>query len=938
VSDAALLRRSALAPAAVLFAILVAHALLETARDALFLARLGPDRLAWAYVAMACAALLAVAGVRRWGGGRDPRRMLLAFLGLAIAGTSLLAVVIATARPAVFVLYVWTGLVATLVVPAFWTVVDRSLRIAEAKRVFAAIGAGGVLGAMVGSAIAGGLGRVFAAPVLVTAGALAFVAAAITAFALTPRVGAAEPAVRRRRAEVLSRASQRYVRLLIVVELLSMVALTFGDLVFKRILAGRIAAGDLAWAFGAIYTGLNLFGLTIQLLVTPRLLARWGVGNAMMVLPVVLVSTALGFTLTGALIAVFALKLGDGGLRHSLHRVSSEILFLPVPAIVRDGWKPVADALGQRGGQALAALGVFGLGALGGGLRLLGAVTAVAAAVWLAAIAVTRRAYVAQFRETLKAGEIQRDVRIPELDADSQDLLTEALASPDEVEALAALDLLAWRGRVPALVLYHPRTAVVQHALSLLEGELRSDVVRVLGHLVDHADPKIRAVALAVSSRTGYHRDRLAAAVHDPNPDVRAVALTALAAEPSSAGSGAGSGAGSVAGPAAGEVAAGIAALIAGGTDDRLALARAIGHTPDPQFGPVLHQLLERSETGGGGPDGFAGGAGVGAPRGIARSETWGGAPRGSDHGEPPVMREVLAVLARAPALADPERLLALLEDPHVRGDVRRVFLALGRRGLDVLIAALDDPGTPLGVRRHLPRTISRFRTAPAARALVARLLDELDATTEYKILRAVGRMRADDPGLVIDEAAIGGYLRRAVADAARYATFADQLDAAGPVTPGATLIRELLAEKRWWAFEHAFRALGILHPRAGLRSIHEAIRGTNDARHGAAQEIAEAVLPAELRVPLFAVLDGVSPVLRRAQLGSLAPGPFASYEAFIATLLDDRSESLRCVVAYHVAEHRLIGLRGDLARLRPPGEPRLVAHAFDQAIARLDG
>jgi ATP/ADP translocase len=891
VSAAAQLRRSALAPAAVLFAILVAHALLETARDALFLARLGPDRLAWAYLAMASAALLAVAGVRRWGGGRDPRRMLLAFLGLAIAGTSLLAVVIATAPTAVFALYVWTGLVATLVVPAFWTVVDRSLRVAEAKQVFGAIGAGGVLGAMVGSAIAGGLGRVVPAPALVTAGALAFVAAAATAFALTPRVGAAEPAARRRRAELLSRASQRYVRLLIVVELVSMVALTFGDLVFKRIVADRLAAGDLASAFGAIYTGLNLFGLAIQLVVTPRLLARWGVGNAMMVLPVVLVSTALGFALTGALIAVLALKLGDGGLRHSLHRVSSEILFLPVPAIVRDGSKPVADALGQRGGQALAALAVFGLGALGGGVRLLGAVTAAIAAIWLAAIAVTRRAYVAQFRETLKAGEIQRDVRVPELDADSQDLLTEVLASPDEVEALAALDLLARRGRVPALVLYHPRTAVVQHALSLLEGELRPDVVRVLGHLVGHVDPKIRAVALAVSSRTGYHRDRLAAAVHDPSPDVRAVALTALAAEPASAGS--------VAGPA-GEVAAGIAALIAGSADDRIALARAIGHAPDPRFRPVLDQLL--------------------------------------GHDEPAVLREVLAVLARAPALADPDRLLALLEDPHVRGDVRRVFLALGRRGLEVLIVALDDPGTPLGVRRHLPRTISRFRTSPAARALVARLRCELDGTTEYKILRAIGRMRADDPGLEIDEAAIDRYLRRAVADAARYVTFADHLDAAGPVTPGAALIRDLLAEKRWGAFEHAFRALGILHPRAGLRSIHDAIRGANDTRHGAAQEVAEAVLPAELRVPLFAVLDGVPPAVRRARLGGLAPGPFVSYEAFLATLLTDPSESLRCVVAYHVAEHRLIGLRGDLARLRPPGEPRLVAHAFDQAIARLDG
>jgi hypothetical protein len=241
-------------------------------------------------------------------------------------------------------------------------------------------------------------------------------------------------------------------------------------------------------------------------------------------------------------------------------------------------------------------------------------------------------------------------------------------------------------------------------------------------------------------------------------------------------------------------------------------------------------------------------------------------------------------------------------------------------------------------VRRHLPRTISRFQSRAAAAALVARLVREPDGTTEYKILRAVGRMRADDPALVIDQGAIWTYARRAVSDAARYATFADHLEAAGHATPGAALIRELLAEKRWSAFEHAFRALGILHPRAGLRSIHDAIRGTNDARHGAAREIAEAVVPAELRVPLFAVLGGVPAELRRVQLGELAPGPFASYEGFLAALLTDPSESLRCVVAYHVAEHRLIGLRGALARLRPLVEPRMVAHAFDQAIARLDG
>ena len=80
-----------LAPAAVLFAIMVAHALLETARDALFLSELGADRLAGAYLVMAAAALIAVGLFRRWSRARSPRRMLIAFLSLATAGTIALA-------------------------------------------------------------------------------------------------------------------------------------------------------------------------------------------------------------------------------------------------------------------------------------------------------------------------------------------------------------------------------------------------------------------------------------------------------------------------------------------------------------------------------------------------------------------------------------------------------------------------------------------------------------------------------------------------------------------------------------------------------------------------------------------------------------------------------------------------------------------------------
>src|SRR5690606_38206700 len=137
---------------------------------------------------------------------------------------------------------------------------------------------------------------------------------------------------------------------------------------------------------------------------------------------------------------------------------------------------------------------------------------------------------------------------------------------------------------------------------------------------------------------------------------------------------------------------------VSGTTEDRVALAHAIGRAPRAQFRDLLVQLI-----------GFR---------------------------EPAVVREVLRVWERAPGLADLGRLLRLLEDPSLRADARRVLVAGDH--LECLVSALDDPRTPLGIRRHLPRTLAQFRSPPAAAALVARLPREPDGTTEFKILRAL--------------------------------------------------------------------------------------------------------------------------------------------------------------------------------------------------------
>ena len=402
-----------------------------------------------------------------------------------------------------------------------------------------------------------------------------------------------------------------------------------------------------------------------------------------------------------------------------------------------------------------------------------------------------------------------------------------------------------------------------------------ADVARVLAHLIGHPDPQIRAAALAASSRSHCNSDRLRDALRDPEPDVRAAAAIGLHDSPTY-------------GASARDV---IAALLSGTTDQRAALARAIGNRPELSQRPLLVQLV--------------------GPR------------------EPAVVREVLSVWTAVPELADVDRLLALLEDPHVRGDARRVFVAGGASYLARAITALDDPRTPLGVRRHLPRTISRFRTPAAAAALVARLIREPDGMTEFKILRALGRMRADNPAMPVDAAPIRTYVLRAIEDATRYMRLGDRLRRErGQATAATDLLAELLAEKRRHAIDRIFRALGILHPEADMRSVHDAIISADDDRSGAAVEILDGLLDAELRMPLVELI---------AAQNAPASDVDMTYEQLLATLLVDPSDSLRCVAAHHVAERRLVALRTQLVRLQPTAASEIVVSAFDQAVERLD-
>lgn len=381
---------------------------------------------------------------------------------------------------------------AAWVAGRLWIRLGEVFTVAQAKRLYGLIGIGGVLGAVLGAAIARASLVAIEVRHLLVVGAGLLLVTAVGPAAFLPKPAAVP--VRRARDDddddavgapgggkndggLRARAREVFghpylVRLLALVSLAAVAGTTIHFL-FKREVAAEIAKADLAPFLATVSLATNIASLVAQA-VGVTLAMRWlGVHRALYVMPLLLGAGAVSAVAGLGLVAALALRGIDGSLRHSLHKTTTELLFVPLPDAVRARAKPIVDLVGQRGGQAVASIALLGLAAVAGkriGI-VAGAIVAVLAIAWLALARAVRPRYLDVFRETLRHGHAELSSELPVLDIDALEALIAALSSRRDAEVLGALDLLAAqeRGRlVPSLVLFHPSKPIVLRALELL--------------------------------------------------------------------------------------------------------------------------------------------------------------------------------------------------------------------------------------------------------------------------------------------------------------------------------------------------------------------------------------------------------------------------------------------------------------------------------------
>ncbi|HSN81612.1 MAG TPA: hypothetical protein VLS88_03455 [Polyangiales bacterium] len=540
-------RRNVVVGFASLMAIMTAHSVMETARDTLFLSSLPATELPRAYLMIA---LLAIAELtvhqRVLARVRDRRSLLaasLVFGSLVTLGCWALLEEVGPWAP--FGFYVWTGLLITVVLVEFWLLLGDTLTVTQAKRVFPAVAAGGVTGAVLGSLLSEGLLRLMPPAGLIPVAAAILALAAATAFLWKvedDELLDLDQSRMERHPSLAWLLQDDYLSRLWALVLLGTIAVTVVDFVFKSTVAQNVPVTHLGPFFARFYLGLNAVALVVQLVGAAWLLRSFGAHQSSGLLPLLVFGCAAGLVLGPVLPFAVALKAVDGSLRHTLYRSAVEILFLPLESRRRERAKGMIEVFGHRVGQALASLLIIGAIALGISARQLGLVLLLSSCGWLAAIASTRWRYVDQFRSRLHTkASIRSQATEPDIVLDLDDT---ALEHQLRSSLLRVVQLLQWRAAIEGngavettdvellrAALRDKERAALEQTFSLMALQQPGENFSLVWRGLCSDDPRLQAASAEVleASLTGPVRDAILAIVDDGDPAARRARIASAA-------------------------------------------------------------------------------------------------------------------------------------------------------------------------------------------------------------------------------------------------------------------------------------------------------------------------------------------------------------------------------------------------------------------------
>ena len=238
--------------------------------------------------------------------------------------------------------YFFGDLFNTLMVATFFAFLNDSVRPSMAKRMYGLVGVGGVAGGAFGSiTLAGMLDRLsLSGWLFVCAG---MTAAVVVVAAIAGRLFSAskdgepesrpveepQPAGNPATAGAKLVFSSRYLLAIVAVVGLYEMVSTIMDFQFTSTVLYYLDGDAITAQFAIVYAFTNSVALFVQLFLTSFVMTRFGVGAALLFLPIAALLGSVGFMAAPILLLGSFLNTADNGFSYSINQSAKEILYTP---------------------------------------------------------------------------------------------------------------------------------------------------------------------------------------------------------------------------------------------------------------------------------------------------------------------------------------------------------------------------------------------------------------------------------------------------------------------------------------------------------------------------------------------------------------------------------------------------------------------------------
>ena len=818
-----------------------------------------------------------------------------------------------------FLIYVLVYAVGAMGPMMGWILANYVLTTREARRLFAFIGAGGILGGTFVSFFTADLVRRAHVPQTL----LLVITTMLVVCALLVKLLCRSTQERLAAAGVAPTASHstpknfaqsftlirgsRYLLLLTLFIIVGCLATCILEYQFKIIAQAAYSRNSVALTafFGRFYGYMGLVSLVFQLAVTGPLLSAFGIRAALFVLPVVLMGGSLGVLLAPTLLMGGILRGSHYVLRYSLDKSSTELLYLPVAPEVKNQVKSFIDTFVWRSADGIAGLTLLLFAnALKFGPSRVSLVNLVFLTGWIAIAHGVRREYLNVLRTAIARRTLDPErTAASMLDSTTIDVLAQAVERGGEQQLLYGLSLFEI-GREAG---FHP----------------------VLRRMLDHSSPAVRQRALRLLNDAGDMKilPQVEKLLADESLEVRTEALHYLVVH-------------------AGRDPLTLVSAERDIPDYGLqgTVVSFLARTGDPgnlaAIDLILRDMLERA-----GPEAAHSRAEAARVLGLI-------APPCRLHSELlkllrdddfEVLEQALLSAGKVQGREFLPEVINKLGEPRLRGTARAALVHYGPLAVRTLQNYLNDPTVPAAIRKQIPKVLARIPTSDSAAALGESLIQG-DPGMRFDVLKALNKLRSRDPGLAVPRSGVEDMLDAELVGYYRSFQILAAIDPnAGSLSPrpkcgmGEPLLTKALRERMAYELERIFRLMALLYP---PRDVHNAFLGLTTGtaqRQANAQEVLEHLLEPDLYRRLVSALDPDVPLQEKVNFARrLCSSSVASRLEALRILLHSQDGWMAVCGLYAVGEERLTGLN-DAVLLMSHGADPLLDETWQWAVKRLE-